>query len=187
MIDKKRMDGGVKKWQWLVALIICAIVYLGQNSSNEAVQQTISRVVYSSEDISFMRSTIKELFLEESKIEVAAPVYGTEMLKFVTISRYDEGYLLEFEEGQTLRALNNGIIVYTGHTATTGKVLSVLYDNSCTVTYGYLDHFTNLPYSTISKGDALATKEAGSLYIQIECDGKILNLEETIEWLKQYG
>lgn len=181
------MDGGVKKWQWFLALIVCAVVYIGQNSSNEAIQKTISRVVYSSEDIAFMRSTIKELFLEDGTIEVASPVYGTEMLKFVTISRYDEGYLLDFEEDLTLKALNNGIIVYTGHTPTTGKVLSVLYDNSCTVTYGYLDHFANLPYSSVTKGDIIATKEAGSLYIQIECEGEILNLEQTIEWLKQHG
>ena len=95
--------------------------------------------------------------------------------------------MLAYEESLSITATKSGVIVYTGHTARTGKVISISYDDGYTVTYGFIDDFYHLPYSSVALGEMIAKKEAGELFIQIEKSGRILNLEETIEWIKQHG
>ena len=51
----------------------------------------------------------------------------------------------------------------------------------------FIDDFYHLPYSSVALGEMIAKKEAGELFIQIEKSGRTLNLEETIEWIKQHG
>ena len=53
------------------------------------------------------------------------------------------------------------------------------------MTFGFVDEFFVLPYTTVSKGTILATKKSGELYVQIEKQGVILNMEQTIRWLKE--
>lgn len=62
-------------------------------------------------------------------------------MKFVAIKRYDKGFMLAYEEPVTIAAIQSGVIVYTGHTARTGKVLSIAYDDGYSVTFGFIDDF----------------------------------------------
>lgn len=183
--DNKK-DGDMKAWQWLTSLILCVVIYIGLNSSNESVRHVISRIVYSTEHMTMMRHTVSELFSQEELVEVASTSKG-ELVKFVAIKRYDKGFMLAYEEPLTIAAIQSGVIVYTGHTARTGKVLSIAYDDGYSVTFGFIDDFYHLPYSTVAAGEVIGVKEAGELFIQIEKNGRVLSLEETVEWLKQYG
>ncbi|HEY4624098.1 MAG TPA: hypothetical protein VIH12_09565, partial [Solibacillus sp.] len=73
---------------------------------------------------------------------------------------------------------------FTGHTQYNGKSISVIYDNGMTMTFGFVDEFYVLPYTTVGQGTVIATKKGGELYIQIEKDGVIWNMEQTTKWLK---
>ena len=180
-----KKDGDMKAWQWLTSLILCVVIYIGLNSSNESVRQMLARMVYSTEHMTMIRNTVSGLFSQEELVEVASTA-NADLVKFVAIKRYDKGFLLAYEAPITITALQSGVIVYTGHTVRTGKVLSVAYDDGYSVTFGFVDDFYHLPYSTVAAGEVIGVKETGELFIQIEKDGRVLSLEETVEWLKQY-
>ena len=176
----------MKAWQWLTSLILCVVIYFGLNSSNESVRQVLTRVVYSTEHMTMMRNTVSELFTEDELVEVTL-TNNQQLVTFEAIKRYDDGFMLAYEEPLSIIANKSGVIVYTGHTTRTGKVISISYDDGYTVTYGFVDDFYHLPYSSVALGEVVAKKDEGGLFILIEKGGRTLNLEETIEWIKQHG
>ncbi len=187
---KKRMDEVVnKKWKWIAAIVLCGVVILGtrlQERGQLAVD--VKKAVYSSEDLTVMRNMLREVFgqEEDKKITVSTENINQELLSFVSIKPYDNGYLLTFEKPIPILAIENGLVVYTGHTKNTGKTISVFYEDNITVTYGNVDSFSLLPYTSVERGGTLANKEPGELYLKIEEDGKVLNLEKTLEWMKEH-
>lgn len=176
-----------KKWKWIAAFLLCIIVLMStQMQERGQIAVDVKKIVYSSEDLTMMRNFLREVFGEESDttITVSTDALNQELLSFVSVKPYDNGYLLTFEQGIPILAIENGLVVYTGHSKNTGKTISVYYEDDTTVTYGNVDTFSLLPYTSIERGSTIANKEPGDLYIKIEEDGKVLNLEETLEWLK---
>ncbi|MFC7684536.1 M23 family peptidase [Ureibacillus sp. GCM10028918] len=187
---KKRMDEVVnKKWKWIAAIVLCGVVIFGTRLQERSqLEVDVKKIVYSSEDLTVMRNLLQEVFGQEpdEKITVSTENINQELLSFVSVKPYDQGYLLTFEEAIPILAIENGLVVYTGHTKNTGKTISVFYEGDITVTYGNVDSFSLLPYTSIERGGTLANKEPGDLYIKIEDDGKVFNLEETLEWMKEH-
>lgn len=184
-----RMDEHLtKQWKWIVAFLLCIFVLVGTRmQDNGQIQFDLKKIVYSSEDLTFMRNLLREIFGREpdSKITVSTESVNDELLSFVSAKPYNNGYLLTFEEPIPILAIEDGLVVYTGHAKHTGKTISVYYEDNTTITYGFVDSFSLLPYTSIEKGISLANKETGDLYIQIEKDGAILNLDQTVDWLKE--
>ncbi|MEO4052125.1 hypothetical protein [Solibacillus sp. CAU 1738] len=177
----------MRKWQWAIAFVICVIVWGTTLVPDNKATKVIERVVYSQDDLTFMRNAIRTVFVSKDRqIEVAAYPGAKELLSFVSVQPNGKGYLLTFEQAIRIFALQNGIVVFTGHTKQTGKTISIYYDDDTTVTYGYVDHFSLLPYTAVGIGEVLATKQSGELYIEIEQRGVILNLEQTLKWLKEH-
>lgn len=187
---KKRMDEVVnKKWKWIAAIVLCGVVILGTRLQERGqLEVDVKKVVYSSEDLTLMRNLLREVFGQEQDetITVSTESVNQELLSFVSVKPFDHGYLLTFEEPIPILAIENGLVVYTGHTKNTGKTISVFYEDDTTVTYGNVDSFSLLPYTSVERGGTLANKEPGELYIKIEEGGKVLNLEETLEWMKEH-
>lgn len=178
-----------KKWKWIAAFLLCALVLIGNGMQERGqINIDVKKIVYSSEDLTVMRNVLREIFGEESdtKITVSSEPVNQELLSFVAIKPYDNGYLLSFEETIPILAIENGLVVYTGHSKTTGKTISVYYEDNTTVTYGNVDSFSLLPYTSIERGSTIANKEPGDLYLKIEQDGRVLNLEETLQWMKEH-
>lgn len=177
---------GLKKWQWLIASVLLLTIFLFDTFGNLTVKRNINKVVYSSEDLVFMRALIMDIgFQKDQSIPVSAHPSVEQLLTYNSIERYNKGFLLSYEQPIILNALYDGLVVFTEHTQYNGKTVSVLYENGLTVTFGYVDQFALLPYTAVSKGAMIATKESGKLYIQIERNGEIFNLEQTTEWLKE--
>ncbi|RTQ95827.1 M23 family metallopeptidase [Lysinibacillus telephonicus] len=187
---KKRMDEVVnKKWKWIAAFVLCAIVLVGNRlQENGQLNVDVKKIVYSSEDLTMMRNLLREVFGSETDttITVSSETINQELLSFVAVKPFDNGYLLTYEQAIPILAIENGLVVYTGHSKTTGKTISVFYEDDTTITYGNVDSFSLLPYTSIERGSTIANKEIGDLYIKIEKDGKVLNLEETLEWMKEH-
>ncbi|MEK4426394.1 hypothetical protein [Solibacillus sp. FSL K6-1523] len=178
----------MKKWQWIIASVLFFTI-LGFNTFGDiTVKRTIKRVVYSSEDLIFMRAVLSDIaFPENKQVTVnATPDESIEqLLAYAMIERYNDGFLLSYEEPLLLKALYDGLIVFTGHTKYNGKTISIIYEDGTTVTMGYVDQLSVLPYMPVSKGEVIAVKEKGKLYIQIEKDGEVYNIEQTTKWLKE--
>ena len=178
-----------KKWKWIAAIVLCGVVILGIRLQERGqLEVDVKKIVYSSEDLTLMRNLLREVFDNESdeKITVSSENVNQELLSFVSVKPYDNGYLLTFEKAIPILAIENGLVVYTGHTKHTGKTISVFYEDDTTVTYGNVDSFSLLPYTSIERGGTLANKEPGDLYIKIEKDGTVLTLEQTLEWMKEH-
>lgn len=185
------MDDHVsKKWKWIGAGLLCvAVLATNHLQQNGQINTDIRKIVYSSEDLNFMRNVLREAFgtEEDPTIAVSQEAIDNQLLSFIAVKPFDDGYLLTFEKPLPILAIENGLVVYTGHNTNIGRTISVYYENNTTVTYGFLDSFTVLPYTSVAKGQTIANKdEAGDLYIQIETNGKSLNLEETIKWMREY-
>lgn len=175
----------LKKWQWLIATALFLFIASANYFGDMAVKRTINKVVYSSNDLAFMRQMIVAVTQDQNK-QVPVSVHSSieQLQLFETIERFNDGFLLTYQQPFVLNALYDGLIVFTGHTKYNGKSMSIIYDVGETVTFGFVDEFYVLPYTTVTKGTVLATKKQGELYIQIEKDGQLLNLQQTIEWLK---
>lgn len=185
------MDDRVfKKWKWIVAGLLCISILVANDLQGKGrINLNIQSMVYSSEDLNVMRTVLRDVFKTEKDptIAVSSETVNNELLSFIAVKPYNDGYLLTFEQTLPIIAIENGLVVYTGHNTYTGKTISVFYENNTTVTYGYVDAFTILPYTSIGKGQTIANKEEpGDLYIQIETKGKRLNLEETIKWMREF-
>jgi hypothetical protein len=177
---------GLKKWQWLIASVLFVTIYLCEMYGNIPTKRLINQVVYSSEDLVLIRAVLMDItFQEDKKIPVSVDPSIEQLLMYKTIERYNKGFLLAYDQPILLNALYDGLIVFTGHTKYNGKTMSILYENGLTVTFGFVDEFEVLPYTPVSMGTLLATKEKGKLYIQIEKDGMIFNMKQTTEWIKE--
>lgn len=176
----------LKKWQWLIASIVFVIIYSCNYYGDLATKRVIHSIVYSSDDLVMMRKAVVSILSnDEQQLPVSADRSINQLQLFQTIDRFNDGFLLAYDEPFVLHALYDGMIVFTGHTKYNGKTISIVYDTGATVTFGFVDDFYVLPYTTVTQGMIVATKKSGELYIQIERDGQILNMEQTIRWLKE--
>ncbi|WP_107841924.1 hypothetical protein [Metasolibacillus meyeri] len=176
----------MKRWRWGIAFIFCVVVWGTTQLPETKTTSVIKRIVYSQDDLTFMRNTLRNITIfEGKKVEVADYPERREMLSFTAIQPSDQGYLMTYEQAVNLFALQNGIVVFTGYTKETGQTISIFYDDNTTVTYGFIDSFSLLPYTTIATNEHVATKQAGDLYVRIEKDSQVLDLEQTLAWLNE--
>lgn len=153
--------------------------------SHPVIQQGIHRIVYSSEDLIVIRGALQQVFLPAQSIPVSMDGSVSELLTFVSMERYNKGLLLTYEQGLSLHALYNGLIIFTGHMKFTGKTITVLYSEGTTVTYGFVDELSMLPYAMVNRGDEIGQKKQGKLYIQVERDGVLLKMDDILLWMKE--
>lgn len=116
-------------------------------------------------------------------ISVSAPVTDPPLIEYKSIQPFEEGAILSIEEAQQLYAAENGLIIFTGYQKKTNKTMSILYDTGETATFGFVGEFYQLPYTSVSAGDVFASVENEILYVQVEKDGKKLDMSEIVEWL----
>lgn len=178
----------MKRWQWLGAILLFLIIFMGERSGIEDLQQNVHRIVYSSEDILWMRATLQSFFLDEEEIiTVSAHTSIQKLLSFDSVEQYSKGLLLHYDTAVPIQSLYNGLVVFTGHMKNAGQTVSILYEEGTTVTYGYVDQIAVLPYIHLQNGQLIAMKKPGKLYIQIEQQGKLFSAEEILQWLKEQG
>lgn len=175
--------------RWLIACIITVTVLLiAKLESNEVIQSDIISFVHTSQDIVKIQSIARQaLQKEQEKVAVSSSSYSAQLLKFVNVSALQDGYLLQYEYAPSLEAIRDGFIVFTGYTKHTGKTMTVHYHNNIIVTYGFLDEFQRLPYTSVAQGELLALKETATpLFLKMEKDGQVLELEEMLALFREW-
>lgn len=178
----------MKKWKWFVAFILClTILVVTKLEENGRLNSHVSDFVYGSKDLQIMREVLRELFGNEksSKIFVSSEMMNEDLLTYNQVTPYESGFLFAYDKNFPILAIDDGLVVYTGHSKKLGKTISIYYNDDTTVTYGYIDAFSILPYTTIEKGKTIANSVSGKLYIRVEKDNKIYDLKETLSWLKE--
>ncbi|WP_019413872.1 hypothetical protein [Paenisporosarcina sp. TG20] len=102
---------------------------------------------------------------------------------YESMQPYEKGVIVSYNSPIQVLAREDGIILFTGHTRYTGKTMTVLYDSGDVVTYGFVENFSNLPYTAIAANDLIAEMKAGSMYVKVESDGKNLEPSAVTEWM----
>lgn len=175
----------MKRWQWFIAFFICLIVYFTNKYGQPTAQAILTRIVYTSDDLLWMRSLYQSLWADEDNVLIQVSYEPN--LKVSEIQPFEEGFLIQLNETE-VRARHSGIILYTGNTKKYGKLMTVYYDSiDLKVTYGFLKDIKQLPYVIVKPRDLVAyMNETEKIYIQIQRGEQILTQEETIMWLEAH-
>ncbi|QBP43049.1 hypothetical protein E2636_06455 [Paenisporosarcina antarctica] len=106
------------------------------------------------------------------------------MATYESMQPYENGVIVSYTTQIKVFAREDGIILFTGHTRHTGKTMTVLYNSGDIVTYGFVENFSNLPYTAVSAKDLIAEVKPGSMYVKVERGGKSLDSSAVTEWMK---
>ena len=144
------------------------------------ISQTIVNVVTSTHDFAFVQS-----FFQKEPIKLSVFQKGQQPIaQFSSISEAEDGYLLTYDEPFKITAHADGVVIYTGHTASNGKTLIVAYDQNVTATYHYVDVIFPLPYTTVYAGETIAEVSGGQLLLNVMQKNTRLNEQDLRSWLK---
>lgn len=174
--------------RWLLACIVTVVVLvIVRLEASERLSSNVRTIVSSSEDIVLLQRFVKRVIeREENTIAVSSAMHSQKLLAFVSAEKFGDGYLLTYHQPPIIQALQDGYIVFTGHTKKTGKTMTIHYGDMV-VTYGMLDAFNKLPYTAVKYGELLALKGNDSpLYLRMEKGGQVLHLDEILPLLKEW-
>ncbi|TQR19203.1 hypothetical protein [Psychrobacillus vulpis] len=174
----------LSKKKWFLAFAFVLLFYMLDRLENNDVLSTnyAESLLAPQKPSEVYQKVVAWVNNSDELINVSAPITPP-LLEYKSIQPFADGALLSIDESQNLHASDNGLIIFTGYTRQTGKTLSILYDSGETATYGFVEDFQQLPYTTINTGDIFASVKNDLLYIKVEKDGENLETEELVEWL----
>ncbi|MBK3493430.1 peptidoglycan DD-metalloendopeptidase family protein [Viridibacillus sp. YIM B01967] len=177
------------KMKWIMAFLITfSVVAISLFEKNGMMQTNIKEITSSGEDFVMLRNWTKGLLNPDGttpdSITVTAPLYEGKLATFSTMQPFSNGSLLSYKENISIRARQDGLVIFTGHTQSLGKTMTIIYENGENVTYGFLDELTILPYTSIKEGETISNLTTGRLYLQVEKKGTILDSTAIKEWIK---
>ncbi|MBO2534821.1 peptidoglycan DD-metalloendopeptidase family protein [Rummeliibacillus suwonensis] len=173
----------MKKWKLtlFVAVLLFTFIVL---EKKQILNSHVTDYVLSNDDLLILTNWTKEVFQEEEKVTVMAPVADSHIGEYNTMQSFSNGVLLSYDEPLTIYAKHDGFVIFTGHTKSLGKTMTITYDTGERVTYGLLKSLDYLPYTTIKEGEPLATMDSGTFYLQIERRGAMLDPDSIKGWLQ---
>ncbi|MEK4486599.1 hypothetical protein MHH81_13550 [Psychrobacillus sp. FSL H8-0484] len=172
-----------KKWMLAFTLVIL-FVMLDKFEKNDVLSTDYATSLLAPQKPSEVyRKVMEWINPSDDLVSVSAPVTNPPLIEYKSIQPFEKGAILAIDEIQELYASEDGLIIFTGYTKKTGKTLSILYDSGETATFGFVEDFYQLPYTTISAGDIFASVESKVLYIQVEKEGELLETSDLVEWL----
>ena len=172
-----------RKWV-LSFILVFSFILLAKLEGNSTLSTNYATLLLEPQKPSEIYKDVTAWITSSDKlISVSAPVSNPPLIEYTSIQPLEDGAILSIERSQDLYALDDGLIIYTGYKKKTGKTVSVLYDTGETATYGFVDEFRQLPYTTVNAGDIFGTIKNEMLYVQVEKEGELLGTDELIEWL----
>lgn len=175
----------LSKRKWVLSfLFVLSFILLAKLEGNSTLSTNYASLLLEPQKpTEIYEDVVAWITRTDDLISVSAPVSSPPLIEYKSIQPLEDGAILSIDKSQDLYASEDGLIIYTGHRKKTGKTLSILYDTGETATYGFVDDFHQLPYTTVNAGDIFASVENDMLYVQVEKDGEMLDTEELIEWL----
>lgn len=175
----------LSKRKWVLSFIfVVSFILLAKLEGNSTLTTNYASLLLEPQRPSeIYKQVVAWINRSDGLISVSAPVSNPPLIEYKSIQPLEEGAILSIDKSQDLYATEDGLIIYTGYRKKTGKTLSILYDTGETATYGFVDEFRQLPYTTVNAGDIFGSIENEILYIQVEKEGEMLETDELIEWL----
>jgi len=173
----------MKKWKltMVIAVLLFTVIVL---EKKQIIKSDVTDYVLSNDDLFVLSKWTKQVFHEEEKVAVMAPVANSYIGGYKTMQAFSNGVLLSYNEPLTIYAKHDGFVIFTGHTKSLGKTMTITYDTGERVTYGLLKSLDYLPYTSIKEGEPLASMKSGTFYLQVERRGAILDPDSLKDWLK---
>ncbi|WP_397539460.1 peptidoglycan DD-metalloendopeptidase family protein [Rummeliibacillus pycnus] len=173
----------MNKWKLtvVIAVLLFTVIVL---EKKQILKTDVTDYVLSNDDLLVLTNWTKQVFHEEEKVAVMAPVADSHIGEYNTMQSFSDGVLLSYDEPLTIYAKHDGFVIFTGHTKSLGKTMTITYDTGERVTYGFLKSLDYLPYTSIKEGEPLASMKSGTFYLQVERKGGILDSESLKGWLK---
>ncbi len=177
--------------KWIFACIFTVgIIALIQIQERDGQTSQIRTVFTQGKDLQLVREFVLAQFPSMAKpdlIPVSAPPtqdpMTPTMATYESLQPYEQGVLVSYRTPIQVLAREDGIILFTGHTRHTGKTMTILYDSGDTVTYGFVENFSNLPYTAVAANDLLAEVKPGSMFVKVERGGENLEPSAIKEWM----
>ncbi|WP_419959121.1 M23 family metallopeptidase [Psychrobacillus sp. BM2] len=175
----------LSKRKWVLSFIfVLSFVLLAKLEGNSTLSTNYASLLLEPQrPTEIYKQVVAWITRSDELISVSAPVTTPPLIEYKSIQPLEDGAVLSVDKSQELHASNDGLIIYTGYRKKTGKTLSILYDTGETATYGFVDEFRQLPYTTVNAGDIFGTVGNEILYVQVEKEGELLGTDELIEWL----
>jgi hypothetical protein len=176
------------RWQqkWLVACVLTVgVIGMVQIEERDGGNSQIRSLFEEGKDIQFARQMIMSLMTDE-KLEEVVPVSAAvhpSMTTYESMQPFEDGVLVSYTTPVQIVAREDGLILFTGQTKQTGKTITILYDSGETVTYGYIESFSHLPYTAVAANEFIAEVKPGSMYVRVERDGQYLDPSTLTEWI----
>jgi len=177
--------------KWIIACIFTVgIIAFIQIQEQDGQTSQLRTFLTQGKDLQMVREFVIEKLPFDPQSELI-PVSATPendpmiptMASFESMQPYEEGVLVSYTTPIKVMAREDGIILFTGHTRHTGKTMTVLYDSGETVTYGFVENFSNLPYTAVAANELIAEVNPGSMFVKVERDGKTLDSTAITEWM----
>lgn len=176
------------RWQkkWFVACVLTiGVIGMVQIEERDGGNSQIRSLFEEGKDIQFARKMIMSLMTDE-KLEEVIPVSASvhpSMKTYESMQPYQDGVLVSYTSPVQVVAREDGLILFTGQTKQTGKTMTILYDSGETVTYGFIESFSHLPYTAVATNELIAEVQPGSMYVRVERDGQYLEPSTLTEWI----
>lgn len=170
------------KWKlrWGMAMMLVIIIAFANSYPKTAITKWIIQTVYSTQDFAPIRQLIKR----SEPIPIFVFDDGEKTLKsFEKITVSEDGFMLTYREAIRLYAYSNGVVIYSAHTATSGRAMIIAFDNGITAHFQQLTTIHKLPYTAVTSGEQLATVEGGQLFIALFKAGQPLSEKDVIRWI----
>lgn len=177
----------LSKRKWVLSFIfVFSFVLLAKLEGNSTLSTNYASLLLEPQKpTEIYKQVVAWITRSDELISVSAPVSTPPIIEYKSIQPLEDGAVLSVDKSQELYASDDGLIIYTGYKTKTGKTLSILYDSGETATYGFVDEFRQLPYTTVNAGDIFGTVGNEMLYVQVEKEGELLGTDELIEWLAE--
>ena len=177
--------------KWIMACIFTVgIIALIQIQENSGQTSSLRTMFAQGKDIQMLREFFVAQLPRDYQpeiIPVTAPTTADPevptMSTYESMQPYEEGVLVAYSTSVQVVAHEDGIILFTGHTRNTGKTMTVLYDSGDTVTYGFVENFSNLPYTAVAANELIAEVKPGSMFVKVERGGENLEPSAITEWM----
>lgn len=150
-----------------IFLIVLSVVRLERS---HVLTTSFSNYVTSGEDLIVLKKWVYSLFPEDERLQVVNYTEETEFL-YDSLQPYKNGVVITTPTTSSVQATKSGLVIFTGITKSTGKTITVMYDDGEEVTYGFIGSFSKLPYTSVKKGDVLALMEDETLFLKVKRDG----------------
>ncbi|HWI48968.1 MAG TPA: peptidoglycan DD-metalloendopeptidase family protein [Rummeliibacillus sp.] len=173
----------MNKWKLTVVITVLLFTVIVLEKK-QILKSDVTDYVLSNDDLLILTNWTKQVFHEEEKVAVMAPVADSHTGEYNTMQTFSNGVLLSYDEPLTIYAKHDGFVIFTGHTKSLGKTMTITYDTGERVTYGLLKSLDYLPYTSIKEGEPLASMKSGTFYLQVERRGAILDPRSLKDWLK---